>query len=48
MACSIIYWGNNFEKFYDEFIKFGAVVDLTPLQNEAIGKEKSIMKLKFG
>tara|TARA_R110002096_G_scaffold433537_2_gene652408 strand:- start:1439 stop:2026 length:588 start_codon:yes stop_codon:yes gene_type:complete len=48
MACSIVYWGNNYEKFYDEFIKFGAVINLTHLHNEAIGKERFVMKLKLG
>lgn len=48
MACSIIYWGNNYEKFYDEFIKFGAVVDLRHLHDEPIGKERIMVKLKFG
>jgi len=48
MACSIVYWGNNYDKFYEEFIKFGAVVDLSHLHNEVIGKERLMYKLKLG
>lgn len=47
MSCSMIYWGERFEEFYKEFIKFGAVVDLTNLQGEAIGKERNNLKLEF-
>ena len=47
MACSMLYWGNNYKRFYDEFIKFGAVIDLTHLQNEVIGKERLMMKFDF-
>jgi len=48
MACSMVYWGNNYDKFYNEFIKFGAVVSLSHLQNEVIGKDRLVLKLKFG
>ncbi|WP_010418957.1 hypothetical protein [Anaerophaga thermohalophila] len=34
MSCAMIYWGKNFEKFYNVFIEFGAVVDIGPLKNE--------------
>lgn len=47
MSCSMIYWGERFEEFYKEFINFGAVVDLTNLQGEAIGKERNNLKLEF-
>ncbi len=47
MACAMIYWGSDFQSFYDEFIKFGAVVDITNLHKEAIGKERMVMKLQF-
>jgi hypothetical protein len=47
MACAVIYWGVDFQGFYEEFIKFGAVVDITSLHKEAIGKERLLMKLQF-
>jgi hypothetical protein len=47
MACSVIYWGKNYQTFYNEFIKSGAVVHITSLHNEPIEKERSMMKLQF-
>lgn len=39
MSCAIIYWGKNYEKFYDVFIKYGAVVNISHLKDEErIGK----------
>lgn len=45
MACSMIYWGTNYEKFYDVFIEHGAVVDIRNLIGEAIGKDRKNLKL---
>lgn len=39
MACAMVYWGHNFDDFYKVFIEHGAVVDIRPLQGEAIGGE---------
>ena len=39
MACSMIYWGDNYESFFDIFIEFGAVVDLRNLHSKMIGAE---------
>ncbi|HHS95859.1 MAG TPA: N-6 DNA methylase [Phaeodactylibacter sp.] len=47
MACAMIYWGQNYEKFYDIFIEYGAVVDISNLQGEEIGSTRKHMKLKF-
>ena len=47
MACAMIYWGQNLEKFYEIFIEYGAVVDLTNLQDEEIGLTRKYMKLEF-
>jgi hypothetical protein len=41
MACSMIYWGNNFKQFQSVFLKFGAVVDITGLIGKRIGKENN-------
>ncbi len=40
MSCAMIYWGNNYDKFYDVFINYGAVVDIRNLKEEKIGKER--------
>ena len=37
MACAMVYWGNNYEKFYEVFINHGAIVDIRSLKNEIIG-----------
>ncbi len=42
MSCAMIYWGNNYEKFYSVFIKFGAVVDISNLIGKNIGTENNI------
>ncbi|MDR0348829.1 MAG: phage N-6-adenine-methyltransferase [Tannerella sp.] len=39
MACCMVYWGNNFEKFQSVFLKFGAVVNITNLIGKIIGKK---------
>jgi len=34
MSCAMIYWGNNYRRFYDIFIKHGAVIDIANLKIE--------------
>lgn len=36
MSCATIYWGKDYKKFYDVFIKHGAVVDISHLQEEGL------------
>ena len=36
MACAMVYWGKGYQKFYDVFINFGAVIDIRNLHNELI------------
>jgi hypothetical protein len=45
MACAMVYWGNHAQRFYDVFIEFGAVVDISNLINIEIGKERNAPKL---
>ncbi|MBU4445291.1 phage N-6-adenine-methyltransferase [bacterium] len=45
MACAMIYWGMNYNKFYKIFIEYGAVVDLSGLIGVEIGPTRSQMKL---
>lgn len=37
MSCAMIYWGSNYDQFFDVFIQHGAVVDLRPLYRKQIG-----------
>jgi hypothetical protein len=47
MACAMIYWGQDYERFYDVFINYGAVVDISNLQGEKIGHERKHLKFEF-
>lgn len=47
MACAMIYWGDNYEKFYDVFIEYGAVINISNLIGEEIGAERKLLKLAF-
>lgn len=47
MACAMVYWGEHFSSFFDTFIEFGAVVDISNLQTEEIGAERKRFKLEF-
>jgi len=42
MACAIVYWGNDYERFFKCFIEYGAVVDLRPLAGQRIGKHHAL------
>ena len=39
MACCLVYWGNRIDLFFDNFIQYGAVVNITNLQTKSIGSE---------
>lgn len=45
MSCCMVYWGKDFEKFYEFFIEHGAVINISALKNEQIGVEKNKLKL---
>jgi hypothetical protein len=42
MACAMIYWGYKFNRFYDIFIEYGAVVDISNLIGEKIANDRKI------
>ncbi len=48
MSCAMIYWGKNYDKFYEVFIVHGAVVNLSNLQGEQIGPMRKQPRLPFG
>ena len=48
MSCAMIYWGGNYDKFYEVFIVHGAVVDLSNLQGKQIGPMRKQPGLPFG
>ncbi len=38
MSCAMVYWGNSYQRFFDVFIDFGAVVDLRALVGKKPGR----------
>lgn len=42
MSCAMIYWGKDYQKFFQVFLEFGAVVDLRPLRQELIGQSRQL------
>lgn len=47
MACCLVYWGNNNKRFFEHFIKFGAVVDIRNLINQSIGNSYYSQQLEL-
>jgi DNA N-6-adenine-methyltransferase (Dam) len=45
MSCALIYWGNRYEKFFNDFLEFGAVVDISKLMGVDIGPRQNSLKL---
>ncbi|HEX7999868.1 MAG TPA: DNA N-6-adenine-methyltransferase [Pyrinomonadaceae bacterium] len=45
MSCALVYWGRHFERFFQTFIKFGAVVNIESLKGITIGEESNQQKL---
>lgn len=45
MSCAMIYWGREYNRFYQIFIEHGAVVDISNLLGVKIGKEWRALEL---
>jgi hypothetical protein len=45
MSCAMVYWGRNYLRFYETFIEYGAVIDISNLQGEEIGAKRHHLKL---
>lgn len=43
MSCAMIYWGENFERFFDVFIQHGAVMDIRNLHGIKISGQNQKM-----
>ena len=49
MSCAMVYWGEDYDRFAEVFIAFGAVVDLRPLRGKRIGSHYDRnLKFSFG
>lgn len=47
MACAMAYWGKDYNKFFDTFIDYGAVVDISYLKGEVIGNDRQYNRLEI-
>jgi hypothetical protein len=47
MSCALIYWGCHFERFFQIFTRFGAVVDLENLKGVLIGQNSNNHQMEF-
>lgn len=47
MACAMTYWGGCYDRFFDIFLEFGAVVDLRELRGRGIGVSASWHQQSF-
>jgi len=47
MSCAMIYWGINYERFYEVFIEYGAVVDIGNLKKTKIAQKRKFLTLEF-
>ena len=47
MSCAMIYWGDNFEHFFEVFTQFGAVVDTRIQRGLYLGTESSLAQTKL-
>jgi hypothetical protein len=45
MSCAMIYWGDNYSRFFDIFIEDGAVVDIHNLHQVKISHDRRTLKL---
>ena len=44
MSCAMVYWGKSYERFFNIFLQFGAIVDLRKLAGKKIGSQINIKK----
>ncbi len=47
MSCALIYWGHDFGRFFQVFIKFGAVVNIENLKAIEIGQNSNNHQMEF-
>lgn len=47
MACCLIYWGTDIERFMEHFLEYGATVDISSLQSKNIGLDRKEQTLEF-
>ena len=47
MSCAMVYWGMNYDRFFEVFLEFGAITDLRHLHGQQIGKHNKLVTLSL-
>ncbi|MFN0067167.1 MAG: DNA N-6-adenine-methyltransferase, partial [Limisphaerales bacterium] len=44
MSCAMLYWGKKYDRFFEVFIQFGAVIDIRPLIGRRMGEYDELVQ----
>lgn len=47
MSCALIYWGKNYQRFFEFFLRFGAVVNIENLKGKIIGENGNANQIEL-
>lgn len=42
MSCALVYWGGDYQRFHDVFLRYGAVVNIEALKEVRIGDQRQL------
>ncbi|MXZ21031.1 MAG: N-6 DNA methylase [Caldilineaceae bacterium SB0665_bin_25] len=47
MACATVYWGSQYDRFFNVFVDYGAVIDVRPLIGVKIGNQRKNKQMQL-
>ncbi|MCY3710854.1 MAG: DNA N-6-adenine-methyltransferase [Caldilineaceae bacterium] len=47
MACATVYWGSQYDRFFNVFVAYGAVIDIRPLIGVKIGNQRKNKQMQL-
>jgi len=47
MACATVYWGSHYDRFFNVFVDYGAVIDIRPLIGVKIGDQRKNKQMQL-
>ncbi|MDE0632940.1 MAG: DNA N-6-adenine-methyltransferase [Caldilineaceae bacterium] len=47
MACATVYWGSRYDRFFNVFVDYGAVIDVRPLIGVKIGDQRKNKQMQL-
>ena len=47
MACATVYWGSQYDRFFNVFVDYGAVIDIRPLIGVKIGDQRKNKQMQL-